>query len=97
MKRREFIKLSSVASAGAVVSPTLMLGGCASKPLPGTGTVTKTPTVCEPDKGSDKKSAPPKIWLVFQINEQKGKSCFGISIVQKGVQLDMEQWPTYVL
>ena len=47
MKRREFIKLSSVASAGAVVSPALMLGGCASKPLPGTGTVTSTPTVCD--------------------------------------------------
>ena len=47
MKRREFIKLSSAASAGAVVSPTLMLGGCASKPLPGTGTVTRTPTVCD--------------------------------------------------
>ena len=47
MKRREFIKLSSAAGAGAVVAPTFMLGGCASKPLPGTGVVSKTPTVCD--------------------------------------------------
>ena len=47
MKRREFIKVSSLAGAGAVAAPSLMLSGCASKPLPGAGTVTKTPTVCD--------------------------------------------------
>ena len=47
MKRREFIKVSSLLGAGAVASPTLMLGGCAAKPLPGTGTVSSTPTICD--------------------------------------------------
>ena len=47
MKRREFIKLSSLLSAGAVASPSFLLGGCAAKPLPGTGKVTATPTICD--------------------------------------------------
>jgi thiosulfate reductase/polysulfide reductase chain A len=47
MKRREFIKLSTLAGAGAATSPALLLGGCASQPLPGTGAVSSTPTVCD--------------------------------------------------
>jgi len=47
MKRREFIKVSTLLSGSAMVSPTLLLGGCASKPLPGAGVVSKTPTVCD--------------------------------------------------
>ena len=47
MKRREFIKLSSLLGAGAATSPALMLGGCAAKPLPGTGSVSTTPTICD--------------------------------------------------
>ena len=47
MKRREFIKLSSLLGAGATVSPAFLLGGCAAKPLPGTGKVTATPTICD--------------------------------------------------
>ncbi len=47
MKRREFIKLSSLLGASAAASPALMLGGCAAKPLPGTGTVSTTPTICD--------------------------------------------------
>ncbi len=39
MKRREFIKVSTLLGAGATVSPAFLLGGCAAKPLPGTGTV----------------------------------------------------------
>ena len=47
MKRREFIKVSTLLGASAMVPPALMLGGCSSKPLPGTGVVSKTPTVCD--------------------------------------------------
>jgi len=47
MKRREFIKVSSLLSTGAVVSPTLFMGGCTTQPLPGTGVVSKTPTICD--------------------------------------------------
>ncbi len=47
MKRREFIKVSSLLGAGAAASPALLLGGCAAKPLPGTGTVSTTPTICD--------------------------------------------------
>ncbi len=47
MKRREFIKLSSLLGAGATVAPSFLLGGCAAKPLPGTGSVTSTPTICD--------------------------------------------------
>jgi thiosulfate reductase/polysulfide reductase chain A len=47
VKRREFIKLSSLLGAGAAASPALMLGGCAAKPLPGAGTVSSTPTICD--------------------------------------------------
>lgn len=47
MKRREFIKLSSLLSMGAVISPSLLLGGCSAKPLPGSGVVSKTPTICD--------------------------------------------------
>jgi thiosulfate reductase/polysulfide reductase chain A len=47
MKRREFIKVSTLLGAGAAVSPTFLLGGCVSKPLPGTGAVTATPTICD--------------------------------------------------
>jgi thiosulfate reductase/polysulfide reductase chain A len=44
MKRREFLKLSGLVGAGSAM-PTL-LGGCAAKPLPGSGTVSRSPTVC---------------------------------------------------
>ncbi len=47
MKRREFIKVSSLVSAGAMASPGLLLSGCVSKALPGSGMVSKTPTVCD--------------------------------------------------
>ena len=47
MKRREFIKVSTLLGAGATVSPAFLLGGCAAKPLPGTGVVTSTPTICD--------------------------------------------------
>jgi len=47
VKRREFIKLSSLLGAGAATSPALLLGGCAAKPLPGTGTVSSTPPICD--------------------------------------------------
>ena len=47
MKRREFIKVSTLLGAGATVSPAFLLGGCAAKPLPGAGTVTSTPTICD--------------------------------------------------
>ncbi len=44
MNRREFLKISAALGAGGAL-PAL-LGGCASRPLPGTGAVTSTPTVC---------------------------------------------------
>ena len=47
MKRREFIKVSSLVSAGAMASPGLLLSGCVSKALPGSGFVSKTPTICD--------------------------------------------------
>jgi len=47
VKRREFIKVSSLLGASAAASPAFMLGGCAAKPLPGTGTVSSTPTICD--------------------------------------------------
>ena len=47
MKRREFIKVSSLLSAGAVASPSVMLSGCVARALPGSGNVSKTPTVCD--------------------------------------------------
>ncbi len=47
MKRREFIRVSSLLGAGAAVAPSFMLSGCAAKPLPGSGAVTSTPTVCD--------------------------------------------------
>ena len=47
MKRREFIKLSSLLGTGATVAPAFLLGGCAAKPLPGTGRVSSTPTICD--------------------------------------------------
>ena len=47
MRRREFIKVSSLLGASAAASPTLFLGGCAAKALPGTGVVSKTPTICD--------------------------------------------------
>jgi len=44
MNRREFLKVSgALGAAGAM--PTL-LGGCAARPLPGSGKVSATPTVC---------------------------------------------------
>ena len=46
LNRREFIKLSGLLTAGGVVTPAL-LSGCSAPRLPGTGTVTKTPTVCD--------------------------------------------------
>ena len=47
MKRREFIKLSSVLGTASVAAPSIFLGGCASKPPPGSGEVSVTPTVCD--------------------------------------------------
>ena len=47
MKRREFIKVSSLLGAGAAASPAFMLGGCAARPLPGAGSVSTTPTICD--------------------------------------------------
>ena len=47
MKRREFIKLSGLLGAGGAAAPSLFLGGCSSKPLPGDGLVQKTPTICD--------------------------------------------------
>lgn len=46
MKRREFLKLSGLAGTGAVAAPGL-LSGCSSPPLPGSGEVSVTPTVCD--------------------------------------------------
>ena len=46
MKRREFIKLSGLLGAGAV-APAALLSGCAQRPLPGSGPVTVTSTVCD--------------------------------------------------
>jgi len=43
INRRQFIKLSGLGAAG----PSLFLGGCAERPLPGQGQVTVTPTVCD--------------------------------------------------
>ena len=44
MNRREFLKISAALGAGYAM-PAL-LGGCAPRPLPGTGAVTASPTVC---------------------------------------------------
>ncbi|MDJ0739089.1 MAG: molybdopterin-dependent oxidoreductase [Gammaproteobacteria bacterium] len=44
MNRREFLKVSAALGAGTAVPA--MLGGCATRPLPGSGEVTTTPTVC---------------------------------------------------
>ncbi len=44
MKRREFLKISAALGAAGTM-PTL-LGGCAAKPLPGSGVVTTSPTIC---------------------------------------------------
>ncbi|MGB5744065.1 MAG: molybdopterin-dependent oxidoreductase [Sedimenticolaceae bacterium] len=44
MNRRKFLKISAALGAAGAM-PTL-LGGCASTPLPGTGRVTTSPTVC---------------------------------------------------
>ncbi|MDJ0872768.1 MAG: molybdopterin-dependent oxidoreductase [Gammaproteobacteria bacterium] len=46
MKRRDFIKLSSFAGAGAAVAPAL-LSGCSEQQAPGAGDVTATPTICD--------------------------------------------------
>ncbi len=45
MKRRDFIKLPGLAALG--VAGGGLLSGCQSRPLPGSGEVTVTPTVCE--------------------------------------------------
>ncbi len=47
LTRREFIKISSLLSMGSALSPMLFLGGCSAHPLPGTGTVSSTPTFCD--------------------------------------------------
>ncbi|MCG6967422.1 MAG: molybdopterin-dependent oxidoreductase [Chromatiaceae bacterium] len=44
MNRREFLKISAALGAAGAM-PTL-LGGCAARPLPGSGVVTGSPTVC---------------------------------------------------
>ncbi len=44
MNRRDFLKISAALGAGGTL-PTL-LGGCATQPLPGSGQVSTTPTVC---------------------------------------------------
>lgn len=46
MKRREFLKLSSLLGAGATLSTPFMTG-CTRPSLPGSGAVTATPTVCD--------------------------------------------------
>jgi len=46
MNRREFIKLSGLMGAGAVLPPTF-LSGCSEHPLPGSGQVSVTPTICD--------------------------------------------------
>jgi thiosulfate reductase/polysulfide reductase chain A len=44
MNRREFLKVSAaLGTAGAVPG---LLGGCATRPLPGSGVVSRSPTVC---------------------------------------------------
>jgi thiosulfate reductase/polysulfide reductase chain A len=47
MKRRDFIKVSGLLGASAAASPAMLLGGCAAKPLPGSGSVSSTPTICD--------------------------------------------------
>ncbi len=47
MRRREFIKVSSLFGTGVAISPSLLLSGCAARPLPGEGVVTTTPTICD--------------------------------------------------
>lgn len=47
MKRREFIKVSSLLGTSAAVAPPFLLGGCVANPPPGTGVVSKTPTICD--------------------------------------------------
>lgn len=44
MQRREFLKLSALLGASGALPG--LLGGCASRPLPGSGTVASSPTVC---------------------------------------------------
>ncbi|TNF91878.1 MAG: nitrate reductase [Gammaproteobacteria bacterium] len=47
MRRREFIKLSGIMGAAGVAAPSVFLGGCATRHLPGSGEVSVTPTVCD--------------------------------------------------
>lgn len=46
MKRREFIKLSTALGAG-FAAPATLLSGCSRPPLPGSGEVKVSPTVCD--------------------------------------------------
>jgi len=47
MNRRQFIQLTSAVAGGAVVASPALLTGCGSAPpLPGSGEVKATPTVC---------------------------------------------------
>jgi len=46
MRRREFIKLSATLGAAAA-APAGLLSGCSRPPLPGSGNVTVSPTVCD--------------------------------------------------
>ncbi len=46
MKRRDFLKLSATFGAGGAL-PLGLISGCAEHPLPGSGRVTRTPTVCD--------------------------------------------------
>ena len=44
MQRREFLKLSAMLGASGAMPG--LISGCSSRPLPGTGTVSTSPTVC---------------------------------------------------
>ncbi len=44
MKRRQFLKISGMLGLGAAGGS--LLSGCGERPLPGTGTVISTPTIC---------------------------------------------------
>lgn len=48
LKRRQFLKLSGSAAAGATLAGSGLLAGCSSGPRrPGTGEIAKSPTICD--------------------------------------------------